>query len=340
MGSSLQCRSLAWALLAHGLVALWFLGMFDATQDDSIDLPPPALAVALLPPAPAVPATPPPPPRQSPPLPPAAESLPAESTGVADAANTQGQAPTPTSADMPRDGDILMEAYLGAYELGADPLGKGRLRLSYPAADRYQIELSAQAQRWLRVLYRGEVVVKTAGRIGELGLVPERYEQGLSDKAPTVSTFDWASGLAVLKEGEAPVPLPQGMQDRLSIAFQLGLQAEADPNFLMPGRRLTVPMAGRGRILPLTFNITDPEDLVLPGGILVSAIRIESDPLQTARSGVVKLWLDPADRHLPVRIQLSEAGGRTIDFLSIRNDFWGGTEAGSPNASLTPPKLQ
>lgn len=226
-----------------------------------------------------------------------------------------------------------MEAYLGAYTPGADSLGRGRLRLSYPSTDRYDIELSAQARRWLRMAFRGEIRVRSTGRIGPAGLIPDRYEQGLVGGTPIASTFDWTLRQATLKAGEAPVPMPDGLQDRLSIAFQLGLLAEADASFLRPGRRVAVPMAGRGRILPLAFTVTDPEELVLPGGILVSAIRVESDPLQTARSGVIRLWLDPADRHLPARIQLSEPGGRVVDFLAVRNDFWGGSEESVPSSA-------
>ena len=64
-----------------------------------------------------------------------------------------------------------------------------------------------------------------------------------------------------------------------------------------------------------------PEDIVLPGGVLVEAIKIKSKIIESKRPGIMTFWLDPADNFLPVRISYeNEKTKKTIDFLVLREE--------------------
>lgn len=352
------------AILLHGLALLLLAGLPFSAPDLSLDEPLPAEPVVLArlvstppplppslrpvpapaptPPVPEPPAAPPEPvtilsaPEAAVPLLP--ESLavitneaedpspqPQSESGTTTEATTSEEPPLPPAASLPLPGRIPMEAHLGEFELGAEPLGRGAIEISFPAEDRYRIRLTAEAQRWLKLLVKGQVLVESEGRLDSTGLVPDLYRQGRPGTSIKTSTFDWAKGEALLDDGAHRLPLEPGLQDRLSVAFQIGWTAErrtqAGQVGLPPGEEFRFAVASRGAIHRMTFRVSPPEDLVLPGGILVTAVRLTSDPLQTERAGTIDFWLDPADRHLPARIRYSEPSGRALDFLAIRAVF-------------------
>lgn len=226
--------------------------------------------------------------------------------------------PPPVRESLPRTGALAIQAFLGEYAFGQDPLGVGEIRLSFPDPDRYEIELRARARGWVAALVSGEVSFKSEGTLSPHGLKPSRYAQTTPFRGLTESLFDPERG-ARLKPDAAWTYLPAGLQDRLSVVFQLAFIAQTRPEQFGPGQRHVIPMATDREIKPLGFAVGDPEELVLPGGILVSALRVQSDPFEFRRQGRITLWLDPADRFYPVRIQYAEPSGRILDFIAIRN---------------------
>lgn len=226
----------------------------------------------------------------------------------------------PPRESLPAEGALSIQAFVGEYVLGEKPLGVGEIRLTFPSPDRYEIALTARATGWAAALMSGDVQFKSEGRLSAFGLTPERYSQVTPFRGPSESLFDPSRG-AKLSPDAAWTYLPSGLQDRISVVFQLAFIAQTRPEQFGPGQRHVIAMATSREVKPLAFTVGDPEDLVLPGGVLVSALKVSSDPFEFRRQGRITLWLDPADRFYPVRIQYSEPGGRVLDFLAIRNPF-------------------
>lgn len=327
-----QFRALSLALLlvllAHLLVMGGLIGGWLGWPDESEAPVPESLSVRLVTPA-APPQSAPRPtsvrPKPTPEPAPAAQVAPdMPAAGAADS-GVVPQTPVPrlppAAERLPKAGRLAVEAFWGEYQLGAAPLGRGEIEIGFPADDRYVITLSARAVRWLSVFVSGEVKFLSEGRLGPDGLIPERFYQSTPRQGPSESRFDLDRGLAQLKPGGPELPMPPGVQDRLSVVFQLALWGQSRPGGLQPGETLAVPLAGRSEVRQLRFSVGDREDLVLPGGILVSAIRISSDPFEFSRQGQIEMWLDPADRYFPARILYREPSGRTLDFLAIRPVF-------------------
>jgi len=333
-------RWLALVLLLH-LLILWTLDQLTG-RDAELRMMPRPIQVRLLQavqsrpapqepePAERAPSEPPPLPALAPnPEPPAArgiqlaEGLAGPGAGASDPSATASRPstpPPPASAQesLPDTGTLAIQAFLGEYELGKEALGVGEIQLRFPAQDRYEIVLRARAQGWVSALVSGEVLFKSEGTLSPFGLKPQRYSQVTPFRGPTESLFDPDRG-ARLKPDAAWTYLPAGLQDRLSVVFQLAFIAQTRPEQFGFGQRHVISMATDRDIKPLAFTVASPEELVLPGGILVTALRVESDPFEFRRMGRIKLWLDPADRFYPVRIQYSEPSGRILDFIAIRN---------------------
>lgn len=246
-------------------------------------------------------------------------------TGGADPA--RGTDPTPTETAippldaLPKAGEIQMQAYLGRYQLDSEPLGAGSLTVVFPAPDRYVIRLTAQARGWAAVFVRDEVSFYSEGKLTADGLVPESFASKTPFRGTVRSQFDSQTQKAILQETQAPVDLPPGFQDRLSVIFQLAWIGQTRPQALDYGARHTLTVAGSRNFRAATFSVEGRDDLVLPGGILVSAIRLVSDPIQGRREGHIEVWLDPSDRYLPARMLFQETTGQAVDFLAIRPVF-------------------
>jgi hypothetical protein len=289
-----------------------------------------------LPPAPRLPQVPVPPPQPQPlesPEPLAPEiPVPAQSQGIQlSQGEGSGRSGSPAPQSIPRPqlpareslpapGGLAIQAFLGEYALGEKPLGVGEIRLSFPASDRYEVELTARATGWVSALVSGDVRFKSEGTLSPYGLKPQRYSQFTPFRGASESVFDPDRGARLTPDGPW-IYLPAGLQDRLSVVFQLAFIAQTRPEQFQAGQRHVLQMATNREIKPLAFTVGDTEELVLPGGILVSAIRVGSDPFEFRRQGRIELWLDPADRFYPVRIQYREPGGRVLDFLAIRDPY-------------------
>jgi hypothetical protein len=247
----------------------------------------------------------------------------ADATEASDAAPVEaaGQGPVGAGPRLPVSGVLAVQAYLGRYALDGDPLGRGELWVEFPSPDRYRLRLWAKAEGWAAFFVREPVVFESKGRIDDQGLRPELYRQQTPFRGVSESRFDAESGTAVLEQGQAPLELPQDFQDRLSIIFQLSWLSQRNPDSLRYGGTTEVKIAGRRRFVEASFRAELPEDIVLPGGIVVTAVRLVSERLQSNREGQIEIWLDAADQNLPVRILFSEPSGRALDFLVIRDVF-------------------
>ena len=267
----------------------------------------------------AAPRAPPPP---APVAAPAPDVATVQDPASAAAAEVAALPPSPKKvAEMPKSGALAIEAYWGTYALDGEPLGRGEIRLDYPNEKEYALTLSARAVGWVSIFVGGPVELKSAGEIGPDGLIPRSFKQNTPRRPASQSTFDPLAKTAQFAADGPLITAPNGLQDRLSVAFQLAWMGESQPEGLQPGQRFDIPLATHKDVQTVRFQVGDPEDLVLPGGILVSALRVTSDPFQTRRMGQIDLWLDPTDRHFPVRIRYTEPSGRALDFLAIRSVF-------------------
>lgn len=243
------------------------------------------------------------------------------SPGATEVAPERVEAPSRPMDRLPKAGVIQMQAYLGRYSLDAEPLGAGQLEMIFPSDDQYEIALIARAQGWASFFVRDAVSFVSKGKLSQSGLRPEYFHAQTPFRGKVTSHFDHRSSQGFLDGSSNPTVLPDQFQDRLSVIFQLAWMAQAHSDAMNFGQRHILAVATRQGFREATFTVEGSQDLVLPGGILVSAIRLVSDPIKGRREGHIEVWLDPADRFLPARMLFVEASGQAVDFLAIRPVF-------------------
>lgn len=324
-------RRLVWAVLAVTLVHLILLvglaRIIEALFPSEPPPPPPIAIQFAQAPAPPAPVSAEPPPSPSPAAPQApAETTPALEKPAIDPQTVAPKKPTepkrveervPTLEELPKMGGVALNAFWGNFTEG-NLIAKGAIKLSFPAPDRYQIELVTHAVGWAKLFASAPLQAKGEGRLGPGGFLPDRYTHKTPRGKEEVSTFDYEKEKIFYSSLKEPLLLPKGIQDRLSFMIQLAWMMKVDPERFFLGGSLRIPMAGRNKIEDVDFQVLDDSDVILPGGILVPAVHLSSAREGANYKGRIDVWLDKTDRLLPVRIRFEEVRGQVLDLLTVR----------------------
>jgi hypothetical protein len=343
-------------VLLHGLLLLSTLRLRPqlnvAEQEPlKIDL---VLAAPAVAPPPVVPApVPPPRPRPAPkpvvkPLPavvapptaPAAEepapvptplaTAPAEEATVLAAPApepTPEPAPTPPDPTLPPVAITLPARALLTYDVGygvSENLPRQARNITRWTLDngRYTIESVGEAAGLVRLLYSGQRTEISRGVIAPEGLAPEQYTEERPKRKNNVyftrNTDNNAKTITFSEPANNVVPLPAGVQDRLSVQFQLGALLQAQPALREVGTAIQVTVAGSRKLDIWTVNVKAQETLQIDGADVLT-LRLTKEP----RAGqdydrTVDMWLAPSMHWLPVRVRISEPTGKALEQMLVK----------------------
>ena len=184
--------------------------------------------------------------------------------------------------------------------------------------DRYEIRTEGEAEGLIALFYSGTLIQVSRGRLGPEGLQPQRYAEQRGKRAERSVSFDqeWHRLLPV--GGAAPVPLPPGTQDRLSVIYQIGLLARADPASFVAGATRDLPVATLRTVQVQRFTVVGDTLLMAPGGPIRS-LHLHRPPTEGSGDPSIDLWLGYDFDMLPVRLRLEDAGHRVLDQLIERD---------------------
>lgn len=163
----------------------------------------------------------------------------------------------------------------------------------------------------VRALFLGSRGQASEGGLTDKGLSPERFtDRSRSERA---AHFD-RPGQRIRYSNNAPDGkwLP-GMQDRLSVNFQLAGLFNARPDAFAQGQSLRLPVTSIDMAEVWLFEVGALESLDLPAGP-VQARRLTRLPRREF-DRKVEIWLAPALAHLPVAMRITEHNG---DFVDMR----------------------
>ncbi|MFY7864091.1 DUF3108 domain-containing protein [Roseateles sp.] len=190
---------------------------------------------------------------------------------------------------------------------------QGLARLSWlPSPDAsYQLRLDRQLEGRALPAWRSE------GKVGPEGLLPDRFAQQRRGRDVQATNFRRPEGLISFSTSAEVMELPEGVQDRLSWWFQLAAMIDAAPDRYLQGSRLHMPVIGlRGEARNWAFEVIGPETLDLPDRPALPTLHLHR-PQIFAYSGEIDVWLDPARRHLPVRLVYKLADERSWELLLL-----------------------
>ena len=244
---------------------------------------------------------------------PAAAAPAAAAADERDAARPPGAAhpPLPSLPSLPESQRQRFRVYWGDYTEA-----RSVARLEYRLVrdgERYEIRTAAEAEGLISLVYSGTLSQVSVGRLGPAGLEPLHYAEQRGKRPERSVAFDPQSHrLTPGGDRAASVWLPPGTQDRLSVFYQIGLLARADPGRFVAGAVQTLPVATMREVRIERFEVVGDETLPTPGGP-IRALHLHRPPPPGTDDPRIDVWLGYDFQMLPVRLRVEDAGRRVLD---------------------------
>jgi hypothetical protein len=231
--------------------------------------------------------------------------------GDASASARPADAQTPRLPPLPPSQRHRFRVFWGDYT-DAKSVARLEYRLVLEG-ERYEIRTRAEAEGLISLVYSGALTQLSTGRIGPGGFEPLRYSEQRGSRPERTVLFDPA--LRQLKPADGrgtPVPAPPGMQDRLSVLYQIGLLARAEPERFGAGATRELPVATMRDVRIERFEIVGDETLATSSGP-IRALHLHRPPPPGTDDPRIDVWLGYDLDMLPVRLRVEDAGQRVLD---------------------------
>ncbi|NBW25905.1 MAG: DUF3108 domain-containing protein [Betaproteobacteria bacterium] len=240
--------------------------------------------------------------------PPPAESAPAPAPVVPASPPAAAAAPVPASPSPSRPlvwpGSKVLTYQL---EVNSFPLpARAELRWRHDGA---QYEASLALQSFI------SVVRTSKGAITPLGLEPLRYGEKITARSETAVHFQRDKGIVSFSNNKPSVALLAGMQDEVSVFFQVAAMLGGSPQQFVAGTEIPLQTAESRAVRSMVFVVGKSEVVDLPGGRVPTVYLSHAEPpaYEGAKSSKGEIWAAPGLDYLPVHIRITEPSGTTYD---------------------------
>ncbi len=269
------------------------------------DAPQERLSEAAAPAPPAEPEAASAPPVETPPAVPPVPALPAaQQAATAPPVETPPAVPAIAIKFNPLPRRIKIE-----YRIRYGPASGKQVLLWVREDEHYTLTSVVSATGLAGLFYSGRIAQTSSGRITGQGLVPEEFWDQRGDKR-VQARFDYAHSTLLVEsaKGVRNLDLPAGIQDSLSLFFQLALTAPTPPegtNAVFNGKTIRT----------YRYRLVGEETVETRMGPL-RAVHLAR--VTTAQESRFDIWL-AIDRHyLPVRVLRAEESGVEGELLATR----------------------
>ncbi len=191
-------------------------------------------------------------------------------------------------------------------------VGNGILHWRLDGSQHYQADLTATAS----LLFLSFTVLEShsEGNIGAGGLEPSRYSETPRNREALVTLFRRAQDSVGVQSG-AIDETTQGVQDRLSIVFQLGALLIANPDLGQAGAQWDVPVANlKGEPGTWTFRTVGFEP-VNSGIGTIDATHVQRVLRPGTNDRRIDLWIALDLGGYPARILYTEPSSAYVDLI-------------------------
>lgn len=167
---------------------------------------------------------------------------------------------------------------------------------------RYRVQMTLRAL-WLQ---RQQT---SSGRLDAEGLHPEHF----IDQARKTREIWFDPQQHTQHTGNGPPqPAPEGVQDRLSVFFQLATQLNHAVATATPTpTNWPIPVAGGADSETWHFEAQGSERQPLPAGVY-DTVKFTRRPRHSSDQ-TVEVWLAPTLHHIPVRLRIAQSNGDVVD---------------------------
>lgn len=169
--------------------------------------------------------------------------------------------------------------------------------------DNYETSLTVSA------LFIGSRSMASKGQIVSEGLAPGRFADKYKNEV--AAHFEPDKGQVSFSANTPSVPWVKGMQDRVSVFFQLAGMLAGKPEGFPVGSTIAMVTVGPRDADGWTFVVESAESLTLPFGEL-NTLKLSRQPRKEFDQKV-EIWYAPSLGYLPVRSKITQANGDFVD---------------------------
>lgn len=215
---------------------------------------------------------------------------------------------------LPPKGQWRFDIYFGEYGSGFRVASLDYT--IYHDGRHYTLHSAGRAEGLTALVYSGVLTQSSAGLLSANGLQPEHYTEKRGKRPTRTVDVDYATGRVVFGDN-APVPIVEGAQDRLSVLVQLGLMARAMPERFARGAVVPIPEMSTTKTETSTYTVHGEARLETASGPL-RTLHLERTAPKKADDNRIEVWLGYDLDLLPVRIRVTDPGGRVLDQMLVR----------------------
>ncbi len=168
---------------------------------------------------------------------------------------------------------------------------------------------SYEARMTVSALFIGSRSMTSKGQIISEGLAPGRFADKY--KSEVAAHFEPDKGQVSFSANTPTVPWIKGMQDRVSVFFQLAGMLAAKPEGFPVGSTISMVTVGPRDADGWTFIVESAEMLVLPFGEM-NTLKLSRQPRKQFDQKV-EIWYAPSLGYLPVRSKITQSNGDFVD---------------------------
>jgi hypothetical protein len=166
-----------------------------------------------------------------------------------------------------------------------------------------------EASMTVRALFIGSRSMASKGQIVGEGLAPGRFADKYKNEV--AAHFEPDKGQVSFSANTPTVPWVKGMQDRVSVFFQLAGMLAGNPEGFPVGSTISMVTVGPRDADGWTFLVESGEKLQLPFGEL-NTIKLSRQPRKEFDQKV-EIWYAPSLGYLPVRSKITQSNGDFVD---------------------------
>jgi len=159
------------------------------------------------------------------------------------------------------------------------------------------------------------VTRSSKGAITPQGLEPLRYGEKITARGETAVHFQRDKGIVSFSNNKPSAVLMAGMQDEVSVFFQVAAMLGGSPQHFVIGTEIPLQTAESRAVRAMVFVVGKSEVVDLPGGRVPTIYLSHTEPprFDGGRSSKGEIWAAPGLDYLPVRIRITEPSGTTYD---------------------------
>lgn len=179
----------------------------------------------------------------------------------------------------------------------------------------YKLDAVSEAKGLLALMHSGQLTQHSEGSISsKQGLEPVFYSEKRGKKPAREVAIDVGAKQVTFRKSGDKAPYVAGLQDRLSLAYQLAAIAGCAGQEANTGAFVRLPVSSTGKIDTEVFTAEawDELSLELSGKtVLVKALRMANKP-KDGEDDVIRVWLAPEPSWTPVQIQVEDPKGTAM----------------------------